>query len=536
MSKHPERKERKSKFYTSSGLEIKRLYTPDDLSDLGWESEGDLSLPGDYPFTRGIYPTMHRGRFWTMRQYAGFASPEETNRRFKYLLEQGQTGLSVAFDLPTQMGYDSDHPLAEGEVGKVGVAINSLADMEILFDSIPLEQVSASMTINSTAAILLAMYVVLAEKRKISLEQLSGTVQNDMLKEYIARGTQRFPIEPSMRLTTDIIEYCAKELPNWNAISVSGYHMREAGCDAVQEVAFTLANAIAYLQEALKRHLDLDKLADHFSFFFGVHNNFFEEVAKFRAARRLWAKIMKQRFKAKSDSSCRLRFHAQTCGSTLTAEQPDNNVVRTSLQALAAVLGGVQSLHIDSKDEALSIPSEAAVELSLRTHQIIAYESGVADTVDPMGGSYYVEWLTNELEKRAEALINQIDSLGGAVNCVKSGYIQGLIQQKAYQHQRSLEDKSTIIVGVNDFVTDQVEIKSIFKVDEALYAKQVENIKKFKRGRKLEVIRRSLNKLTDAAKTEVNLMPYIIDCVRHYATIGEISEALSSQFGEWKED
>ncbi|MFQ5874903.1 MAG: methylmalonyl-CoA mutase, partial [Dehalococcoidia bacterium] len=459
LARFPEYRKR---FETGSGIEVERVYTP---ADVGVDYLEDLGFPGDYPVTRGVYPTMYRGRLWTMRQYAGYATAEESNRRYKYLLSQGQTGLSVAFDLPTQMGYDSDHPLAEGEVGKVGVAVDSLGGMEILFDGIPLDRVSTSMTINAPAAILLAMYIAVAKKQGVDPKVLRGTVQNDILKEYVARGTYIFPPEPSMRLVTDLIAYCKDHLPRWNTISISGYHIREAGATAVQEVAFTLADAIAYVQAATHAGLDVDEFAPRLSFFFNAHNDFFEEVAKFRAARRLWGRIMRERFEAQNPRSWMLRFHTQTAGCTLTAQQPDNNIVRVTLQALAAVMGGTQSLHTNSRDEALSLPTERSVRIALRTQQIIAHESGVANTIDPLGGSYYVERLTNEIERQAEEYIERIDQMGGALRAIETGFIQREIQESAYRYQKAVESKERIVVGVNEFVVEEETTLQHLKVD-----------------------------------------------------------------------
>ena len=460
LAKMPERKD---KFVTGSNAEVERLYTPAEVEQLDYLE--DLGFPGEYPYTRGVQPTMYRGRLWTMRQYAGFATAEESNKRYKYLLDQGQTGLSVAFDLPTQIGYDSDHPLSEGEVGKVGVAIDSLKDMEILFDGIPLDKVSTSMTINAPAAVLLAMYIAVAEKQGVTSDKLNGTIQNDILKEYIARGTYIFPIKPSMRLITDIFEYCAKHVPKWNTISISGYHIREAGSTAVQEVAFTLADGIAYVQAAINAGLEVDEFAPRLSFFFNAHNDLLEEVAKFRAARRLWAKIMKERFKAKDPKSMMLRFHTQTGGSTLTAQQPDNNIVRVAIQTLAAVLGGTQSLHTHSRDEAPSLPSEESVRIALRTQQIVAYESGVAETIDPLAGSYYVEAMTDRIEREAAEYIAKIDELGGAPGAIDKGYIQKEIQDSAYRYQMEIESGKRIVVGVNKFQIEEEPPKGLLKVD-----------------------------------------------------------------------
>ncbi|MCR4399190.1 MAG: methylmalonyl-CoA mutase family protein, partial [Firmicutes bacterium] len=460
LSKHPESKAR---FVTGSNLPVERLYTPEDIGAMDYER--DLGFPGQFPYTRGVQPTMYRGRLWTMRQYAGFGSAEESNRRFKYLLGQGQTGLSAAFDLPTQIGYDSDHPLAEGEVGKVGVAIDSLADMEVLFDGIPLDKVSTSMTINAPAAVLLAMYIVVAEKQGVPAHRLSGTIQNDILKEYAARGTYIFPPKPSMRLITDVFAYCSKNLPEWNTISISGYHIREAGASAVQEVAFTLANGIAYVDAAVRAGLDVDQFGPRLSFFFNAHMDLLEEVAKFRAARRLWAGIMRDRFGARDPRSMMLRFHTQTAGSTLTAQQPDNNVVRVTLQALAAVLGGTQSLHTNSRDEALALPSEDSARIALRTQQVIAYESGVTNTVDPLAGSFYVESLTNAIQREAESYIAKIDALGGAVAAIEKGFIQREIQENAYRYQREVESGERVVVGVNKFQMEEPPPTGLLRVD-----------------------------------------------------------------------
>lgn len=531
LDRFPERKE---KFLTTSGIEFERLYTPDDL-DIDYEE--DIGYPGEYPFTRGVQPTMYRGRFWTMRQYAGYATATETNRRFKYLLEHGQTGLSVAFDLPTQVGYDSDHPLASGEVGKVGVPISSLKDMEILFDGIPLGDVSTSMTINSTAPIILAMYIAVAKKQGVDVASLRGTVQNDILKEYVARGTFRFPIEPSMRLVTDIFRFCKENMPLWNTISISGYHIREAGSTAVQEVAFTLANAIAYVQAAQDAGLDVDEFAGRLSFFFGSHNNFFEEIAKFRAARRLWARIMRNRFGAKKTRSMRLRFHTQTAGCTLTAQQFENNVVRVALQALAAVLGGTQSLHTNSRDEAMALPSEDSVRIALRTQQIIAYESGVADTIDPLGGCPFVERLTYEIEKRAEDYINHIDEMGGAVSAIRSGYIQKEIQTSAYEYQRGVDSGEIPVVGVNIFKTEgEKEPEWLLKIDPEIERRRKEELAELRRMRDAKRHREALDNIKSAAeKQNEPLMPLFIDAAVSYATVGEICEVLADVFGEYSE-
>ncbi len=526
--------ERKPKFESTSGYEIKRLYTPLDISDMDYVE--DLGFPGRYPFTRGVQPTMYRARLWTMRQYAGFGTAEESNERYKYLLSQGQTGLSVAFDLPTQIGYDSDHPMAEGEVGRVGVAIDSLQDMEILFDGIPLDQVSTSMTINSTAAILLAMYIVVAEKQGISMEKLRGTIQNDILKEYIARGTYIFPPQPSMRIITDIFEFCTKNMPKWNPISISGYHIREAGASAVQEVAFTLADGIAYVQAAIDAGLDPNQFGRRLSFFFSAHNNFLEEIAKFRAARRLWARIMKNRFGVKEESAMRMRFHTQTAGSTLTAQQPLNNIIRVTIQALAAVLGGTQSLHTNSFDEALALPTEESVRIALRTQQIIAHESGVGDTIDPLAGSYTIEAMTNEIERKAEEYIEKIDSMGGMVRAIEMGYVQKEINESAYKYQLSVEKGETIVVGVNEFtVEEDIPMDNILKVDPEVEERQRARLRKLKESRDQKRVEKALSRIKNAAVNGENLMPPIIDAVRVYATVGEISDTLRKVFGEYTE-
>jgi methylmalonyl-CoA mutase N-terminal domain/subunit len=494
----------------------------------------DLNMPGEYPYTRGVQPTMFRGRFWTMRQYAGFGSAEDTNKRYRYLLDHGQTGLSVAFDLPTQIGYDSDHPLAQGEVGKVGVAIDSVQDMEVLFSQIPLEKVSTSMTINSPAAILLAMYIAVAEKQGITPEKVNGTIQNDILKEYSSRGTYIFPPKPSMRIITNIFEYCTKEVPNWNTISISGYHMREAGCTAVQEVAFTLANGIAYVETAIKAGLDVDVFGPRLSFFFNAHLDFLEEVAKFRAARRLWAKIMKDRFKAKNSRSWMLRFHTQTAGCTLTAQQPHNNIVRVGWQALAAVLGGTQSLHTNSMDEALALPSEQSVQIALRTQQLIAYESGAADTADPLGGSYYIEALTDEIEKRASDYIAKIDQLGGSVAAIEKGYIQQEIQESAYRYQKEIEAGDRVMVGVNMFQTKEPPPKGLLKVDPKVRETQLKRLAQLRTSRDGQRVETSLAGLKKVAEGDGNLMVPILDCVRTHCTLGEICDVLRGVFGEYE--
>lgn len=528
LAKHPERR---PKFINASNMEVKRVYTP---LDVNVNYSEDLGLPGEYPFTRGVQPTMYRGRFWTMRQYAGMATAEESNARYRYLLEQGQTGLSVAFDLPTQIGYDSDHPLSKGEVGKVGVAIDSLADMELLFNGIPLDKVSTSMTINAPAGVLLAMYIAVAEKQGVSMDKLSGTIQNDILKEYVARGTYIFPPAPSMRLITDIFAFCSKNVPEWNTISISGYHIREAGSSAVQEVAFTLSDGIAYVQAALDAGLDVDDFAPRLSFFFNSHLDFFEEVAKFRAARRLWAKIMKDRFKAQNPRSQMLRFHTQTGGSTLTAQQPDNNIIRVTLQAMAAVLGGTQSLHTNSRDEALALPTEESVRIALRTQQIIAYESGAADTADPLAGSYYVESLTNAIEQAAWEQIQKIDAMGGAIKAIEKGYIQKEIQDSAYSWQRQVENKERIVVGVNQFQIKEAAPKGLLKVDASVGEMQAKKLQDLRAKRDNVAVKEALARLETTARGSENVMPAILDAVRVYATLGEICDVLRNVFGEYR--
>jgi methylmalonyl-CoA mutase N-terminal domain/subunit len=524
--------EREGKFETLSGLEIDRLYTPLDGEGRGYGEE--IGFPGEFPFTRGIQPTMYRGRLWTMRQYAGFGSAAETNRRFKYLLEQGQTGLSVAFDLPTQIGYDSDDPLAEGEVGKVGVAIDTLADMETLFDGIPLAKVSTSMTINAPASILLAMYAVVAEKQGAPLDKLSGTIQNDILKEYVARGTYIFPPEPSMRLVTDLFAYCAESLPVWNSISISGYHIREAGSTAVQEVAFTLANGVAYVQAAKRAGLDVDTFGPRLSFFFNGHIDFLEEVAKFRAARRLWARLMRDRLGAKDPRSWMLRFHTQTAGSSLTAQQPLNNVVRTALEALAAVLGGTQSLHTNSFDEALALPSEDSVRVALRTQQIIGHESGVADSVDPLGGAYLIESLTDRIEAEALRYIDEIDRLGGAVAAIEKGFVQKEIEDSAYRYQRLVEEGRRTVVGVNAFQVEDEKMPPLLEVDPEVGRRQMATLSEVRARRDAKAVTSSLEALREAAvATDAALMPRIVDAVRRYASLGEICHVLRGVFGEY---
>lgn len=523
--------ERKRTFETSSEIPVEPIYTP-NKEEVHYEDK--LGFPGQYPYTRGIQPTMYRSKYWTMRQYAGFGSAKETNERFRYLLKQGQTGLSVAFDLPTQIGYDSDDMMAEGEVGKVGVAIDSLADMEQLFQSIPLDQVSTSMTINAPASVLLCMYIAVGEKQGVSSDKLTGTIQNDILKEYIARGTYIYPPKHSMRLITNIFEYCQQNLPKFNTISISGYHIREAGSTAVQEVAFTLANGMAYVDAALETGLKVDQFAPRLAFFFNAHNQFFEEVAKFRAARRIWAKIMKERYHAENPKSWKLRFHTQTGGSTLTAQQPDNNIVRVTLQALASVMGGTQSLHTNSRDEALSLPTEESARIALRTQQIIANESGAADTIDPLGGSYYVEYLTDEIEKNVMEYLERIDKLGGAVSAVEEGYMQREIHQTAYDTQKKIERNEEIIVGLNEFKLEEEVNPDLLRVDEALEANQVVSLEQIKKNRNQTKVVECLHNLETAAKSDKeNLMPLILDAVKAYTTVGEICNVLRDEFGEY---
>lgn len=535
--------ERKESFKTSSGIEPKPFSTAKDWpgEDAGANAllqatySEKLGDPGQYPYTRGVQNSMYRGRLWTMRQYAGFGSAKESNTRYKLLLERGQTGLSVAFDLPTQMGYDSDHIMSTGEVGKVGVAISSIEDMETLLADLPLDKISTSMTINSTASILLAFYVAVARRRGISSDKLTGTIQNDILKEYIARGTYIFPPTPSLRVITDIFDYCAKEVPNWNTISISGYHIREAGSTAAQEIAFTLADGMTYVQAAVDKGLDIDSFAGRLSFFFNVHNNFLEEIAKFRAARRMWAKIMRERFKAKDDKSWRLRFHSQTAGSTLTAQQPENNIVRVTIQALASVLGGTQSLHTNSMDEALGLPTEKAATIALRTQQIVAHESGAADVIDPFAGSYYVESLTDELERRATDYIERIEGQGGVVKCIESGWIQREIQQAAYDYQRAVESKKEVVVGVNDFFQKEEKAPEIMKISEATAHEQIERLKAFKARRDQKAVAAHLAKVKAAAEGDQNLMPVLVDAVEVGCTLGEIADTLRKSFGLFKE-
>ncbi len=526
--------ERKEEFFTTvDGIPVKRVYTPDDLGDFDYQTK--IGSPGEYPFTRHIHPTGYRGRLWTMRQYSGFATVEETNKRYKYLYEQGQTGFSVAFHLPTQEGYDSDSPLAAGEVGKCGVAVDSLDDMERLWDGIPLAEVSTSMTINATTPIILAMYIAAAEKQGAERSKLRGTVQNDILKEYIARNTYVFPPEPSMRLVTDVCAFCAKEMPLWNSISISGYHMREAGATAVQEAAFTLANGIAYVQAMIERGMEVDSFAPRFSFFFAAYTNILEEVAKFRALRRMWAKIMKERFGAKDPRSMMLRYHVQTDGFTLTEQQPLNNIVRVTLQALAAALGGCQSLHTNSFDEALALPTEEAVQVALRTQQIIAYESGVADTVDPLGGSYCIEWLTDQIEERAMKYIEEIDKMGGAPKAIEKGYIQKEIMRAAYDYQRAVDSGEQVVVGVNKFKTKEELEPRILEIGEEVERKQVERLQRLKRERDNQKVSKMLAEVREVARSGENVMPVLIEAVKAYATVGEISNAFREVFGEYRE-
>jgi methylmalonyl-CoA mutase N-terminal domain/subunit len=533
VAKSFEKLPEKGEFATSSDIPVNRVYTPVDTAEHDYLQ--DLGFPGEYPFTRGVYPTMYRARLWTMRQYAGFGTAEQTNKRFKYLLEQGQKGLSVAFDFPTQVGYDCDHPMARGEVGKAGVSVSTLRDMETVFDGIPLDKITTSMTINAPTNVLLAMYIAVAQKQGVEQSKLDGTVQNDVLKEYVARGMYIFPPKPSMRMVTDIFEYCSQHMPQWNTISISGYHIREAGATAVQEIAFTFANAIAYVQAAIRRGLDLDKFAGRLSFFFAAHNNFFEEIAKFRAARRLWAKIMRERFEAKNPSSWMLRFHTQTSGVLLTAQQPYNNIVRTTLHALAAVLGGTQSLHTNSFDEAYALPSDQAVLVALRTQQIIAYESGVVDTVDPLAGSYYIEYLTDEIEGKAQKYIEQIDSMGGAVTAIEKGFMQREITESAYRYQKEVESKKRIVVGVNEFVTEEEIPIKIMQIDPKIEKTLIARLQRIKRERNNPKVNEALSKLRKAAENEkVNLMPFVLDAVREYATLGEICGVLREVFGEYK--
>jgi methylmalonyl-CoA mutase N-terminal domain/subunit len=522
--------ERKESFKTTSGIEFPPVMLPDETRDY----LSVLGFPGEYPFTRGVQPTMYRGRLWTMRQYAGYATAEESNARYRYLLDQGQTGLSVAFDLPTQIGYDADDPMAQGEVGKVGVSISSVEDMETLFKEIPLDKVSTSMTINAPASILLAFYIAVAKKQGVSIKKLRGTIQNDILKEYVARGTYIFAPEPSMRLITDVFKYCTEAIPRWNTISISGYHIREAGSTAAQEIAFTLANAIAYIQAAIDSGLAVDEFANQLSFFFNAHNNLLEEIAKFRAARRLYAKIMKERFKAQDEKACRLRFHTQTAGSTLTAQQPENNVVRVTLQALSAVLGGTQSLHTNSMDEALWLPTEKSVRVALRTQQIIAHESGVADTVDPLAGSYVIEGLTDKIEAIAQDYIEKIDVMGGALNAIKNGFMQREIQEAAYDAMRAIEKGEEIVVGVNEFqVEEDIELESLV-VDPKVEADQREKLIRLRQNRDNQKVSELLTRLESAARTDAALMPMFIECAENKVTLGEICSILRDVWGQYR--
>jgi methylmalonyl-CoA mutase N-terminal domain/subunit len=525
--------ERCKNFKTPSGADVNPIYTPLD-NDFDYLEK--LGMPGEFPFTRGVQSNMYRGRFWTMRQYAGFGTAEESNKRYKYLLAQGQTGLSIAFDLPTQIGYDSSHSLASGEVGKVGVAIDTLADMETLFDGIPLNKVSTSMTINAPASVLLAMYIAVGEKQGVARKDLEGTIQNDILKEYIARGTYIFPPKPSLRLITDIFDFCTREVPKWNTISISGYHIREAGSTASQEVGFTLADAICYVEAALKKGLKLDEFAARLSFFFNAHNDILEEVAKFRAARRLWAKIMRERFGAKEKKSMMLRFHTQTAGSTLTAQQPDNNIMRVAYQALASVLGGTQSLHTNSRDEALALPTEHSVTIALRTQQVLAYESGAADQVDPLAGSYYIEAATDRIEKEAMEYIEKIDQMGGMTAAIEAGYVQKNIQEASFNYMQSIEKNERVIVGVNKFEAKEEIPIPLLRVDPVIEKSQLDKLNKVKASRNNDKVKACLKLLNNAALGSENLMPPIIDCVKEYATLGEICDVLRGVFGEYKEN
>ncbi len=517
---------------TDSGIEVRPVYAPDDLE--GWDPAEKLGSPGSFPYTRGIYPSMYRGRLWTMRQYAGFGTAEATNERFKYLLDAGQTGLSCAFDLPTQMGYDSDHPRSEGEVGKVGVAIDSLADMRLLLAGIPLDRVTTSMTINATAAILLLLYELVAEEQGVDPKALGGTIQNDILKEYVARGTYVYPPRPSMRLVTDTFAYCAERLPSWNTISISGYHIREAGSTAVQEIAFTIANAIAYVQAALDAGLDVDTFAPRLSFFWNAHNNLFEEVAKFRAARRIWAHIMEERFDAKDERSKLLRFHTQTGGSTLTAQQPENNIVRVTLQALAAVLGGTQSLHTNGFDEALGLPTAKAAKTALRTQQIVGFESGVVDTADPLGGSWFVESLTDQVEREARVYIDRIDSMGGAVAAIEAGFMQGEIEQAAYAYAKAVDQGEKVVVGVNRFAEEESDSTEVFPIDPELQRSQVERIRRVRAERDQSSVDAALRDVAAAARGSQNLLVPMREALKRMATLGEVSDVLRDAFGVYQ--
>ncbi len=535
LKKFLEKKGERKNFFLDFGVEIERIYTPEHVTGDYVEK---LGFPGEFPYTRGVYPTMYRGRLWTMRQYAGFGTAEETNRRYKFLLQQGQMGLSVAFDLPTQVGYDSDDPMALGEVGKVGVAIDTIEDMHVLFENIPLDKISTSMTINSTAAILLTMYQIVAEERGFQADTLRGTIQNDILKEYIARGTYIFPPKPSMRLVADTIIYCSERMPKWNPISISGYHIREAGANAVQEAAFTIADGIEYVNWVKRRGVNVDKFAPRLSFFFSSHNNFFEEIAKFRAARRIWAKVMRDKFGAENPKSCMMRFHTQTGGSTLTAQQPLNNIIRVTIQALAAVLGGTQSLHTNSYDEALALPTKKAVEIALRTQQIIAYESGVVDTIDPLGGSYYVEWLTDTIEEKVWNYLDKIESLGGMCRAIESGYVQREIADSSYKMQMDIEKKEKIVVGVNKFIEDEemkIEIMRIREDAERLQLEKLKRIKERRDAKKIEEVLENIRKMAEKEEdNKNNIVPSIYEAVKHRATLGEIVSAMKDVFGEYR--
>ncbi len=535
LKKFLEKKGERKNFLLDFGAEIERIYTPEHVAGDYMEK---LGFPGEFPYTRGVYPTMYRGRLWTMRQYAGFGTAEETNRRYKFLLQQGQMGLSVAFDLPTQVGYDSDDPMALGEVGKVGVAIDTIEDMHVLFEGIPLDKISTSMTINSTAAILLTMYQIVAEERGFQADALRGTIQNDILKEYIARGTYIFPPKPSMRLVADTIIYCSERMPKWNPISISGYHIREAGANAVQEVAFTIADGIEYVNWVKRRGVNVDKFAPRLSFFFASHNNFFEEIAKFRAARRIWAKVMRDKFGAENPKSCMMRFHTQTGGSTLTAQQPLNNIIRVTIQALAAVLGGTQSLHTNSYDEALALPTKKSAEIALRTQQIIAYESGVADTMDPLGGSYYVEWLTDAIEEGVWNYLDKIESLGGMCRAIESGYVQREIADSSYKMQMEIEKKEKIVVGVNKFIEDEEMKVELMRIREDVERRQIEKLKRIKERRDAKKIEEVLENIRKMAEKEEdnknNIVPSIYEAVKHRATLGEIVSAMKDVFGEYR--
>lgn len=532
LKKYVKKGERKDEFKTPSGIPLKQIYDPLDIQEL--EYNKDLGYPGMPPYTRGVYPNMYRGRIWTMRQYSGFADAKETNERFKYLISQGQKGLSIAFDLPTQMGYDPDNELCRGEVGRVGVSVCSLKDFEILFDDIPLDKISTSMTINSPTAILLAMYIAVAEQQGVGKEVLRGTVQNDILKEYIARGTYIFPPEPSLRLTADVIEYCSEHLPRFNTISISGYHMREAGCNAIQEIAFTLANGICYVKEVLKRGIDIDDFAPRLSFFFAAQNNFLEEIAKFRAARRLWARIMIKEFEAKNPKSLRMRFHTQTAGVTLTAQQPNVNIIRVAVQALSSILGGTQSLHTCGADEALGIPTKDSVRISLRTQQVLAHESGVTDVVDPLGGSYYLEYLTYELEQRAIDYINKIEEMGGMPAAINKNFIQQEISNNAYMTQKKVENGEKKIIGVNAFQTERSMDIETFKYDESIAQTKIKELKELKKERDNDLVDEKLSELKNVAQTDKNIMPAVIEAVKSYATIEEICDVLRDVFGEYE--